>query len=351
MIRTCRGGSRAVLRPKIRTRNTTPRGREHAGDDDGAGDQQRVARRDAARRPRNRPWRRRRPEWRRLPMHGGPPGRVPGPRLRHAPRGRRDHRHRDRDGVVRPASGPGNPVHGLHLPGLRPDRLRGRQDALPFRRPVHRPDDDPHSVRRRDPRRPLPFPVVRGVLLPYAGVEGRRPLDAEGGEGAPDRLDPRPGSGHVPGAEETVPVLPGGGPGGRGPRAAREAAVRRPGKDVSLIAYGYMAQVCLEAATKAAAKGVEAEVIDLRTLVPLDEPAVLASVKKTGRAVVVYEAPRTAGFGAEISAILAEKAIEYLRGPIVRVTGFDTPFPYALEDVYLPNSDRVLAAIDKVMTF
>src|SRR5437773_10447507 len=107
MIRTCWGGSRAVLRPKIRTRNTTPRGREHAGDDDGAGDQQRVARRDAARRPRNRPWRRRRPEWRRLPMHGGPPGRVPGPRLRHAPRGRRDHRHRDRDGLVRPASGPG----------------------------------------------------------------------------------------------------------------------------------------------------------------------------------------------------------------------------------------------------
>jgi len=112
-----------------------------------------------------------------------------------------------------------------------------------------------------------------------------------------------------------------------------------------------MARAGAEAATKAAAKGVEAEVIDLRTLVPLDEPTVLASVKKTGRAVVVYEAPRTAGFGAEISAILAEKAIEYLRGPIVRVSGFDTPFPYTLEDVYMPNADRVLAAIDKVMTF
>src|SRR5439155_181506 len=83
---------------------------------------------------------------------------------------------------------------------------------------------------------------------------------------------------------------------------------------------------CIDAATKAAEKGVEAEVIDLRTLVPLDEPTVLTSVKKTGRAVVVYEAPRTGGYGAEISAILAEKAIEYLRGPIVRVTGFDTPF-------------------------
>src|SRR2546426_1005593 len=124
-----------------------------------------------------------------------------------------------------------------------------------------------------------------------------------------------------------------------------QAAVRRPWKDVTLIAYGYMAQVCIDAATKAAEKGVEAEVIDLRTLVPLDEPTILASVKKTGRAVVVYEAPRTGGYGAEISAILAEKAIEYLRGPIVRVTGFDTPFPYTLEDVYLPNADRVLSAI------
>ncbi len=130
-----------------------------------------------------------------------------------------------------------------------------------------------------------------------------------------------------------------------------KALVRRPGKDVSLFAYGYMAHVCLEAAQKAAKKGVEAEVVDLRTLVPLDLGAVIASVKKTGRAVVVYEAPRTAGYGAEISALLAEKAIEYLRGPIVRVTGFDTPFPYALEDVYMPNADRVLAAIDKVMAF
>lgn len=130
-----------------------------------------------------------------------------------------------------------------------------------------------------------------------------------------------------------------------------KALVRRPGKDVSLFAYGYMAHVCLEAAEKASEKGVEAEVVDLRTLVPLDLEAILASVKKTGRAVVVYEAPRTAGYGAEISALLAEKAIEYLRGPIVRVAGFDTPFPYALEDVYLPNADRVLAAIDKVMAF
>lgn len=130
-----------------------------------------------------------------------------------------------------------------------------------------------------------------------------------------------------------------------------QAKVRRAGTDVTLIAYGYMVKVCLDAAEKAAAKGIECEVIDVRTLVPLDEAAILDSVRKTGRAVVVYEAPRTAGYGAEISAILAEKAIEHLQGPIVRVSGFDTPFPYTLEDVYMPNPDRVLAGIDKVMSF
>jgi 2-oxoisovalerate dehydrogenase E1 component beta subunit len=131
-----------------------------------------------------------------------------------------------------------------------------------------------------------------------------------------------------------------------------EAKVRRPGKDVSIFAWGYMVNVSLEAAERAAKeKNVEAEVIDLRTLVPLDAPAILNSVKKTGRAVIVHEAPRTGGFGGEIAAIIAEKAIEYLRGPIVRVTGFDTPFPYTLEHVYMPNPDRVLAGIEKAMAF
>ena len=141
----------------------------------------------------------------------------------------------------------------------------------------------------------------------------------------------------VPEGEHTVPL--------------GSALVRRPGKDVSLLAWGYMAQVCLDASQRAAEKGIDAEVLDLRTLVPLDVEAILASVKKTGRAVIVYEAPRTGGYGGEISALLAERAIEYLRGPIVRVTGFDTPFPYALEDVYMPNADRVMAGIDRVMAF
>jgi 2-oxoisovalerate dehydrogenase E1 component beta subunit len=142
----------------------------------------------------------------------------------------------------------------------------------------------------------------------------------------------------VPEGEYTVPI--------------GQAKVRRPGKDLSIFAWGYMVSVALEAATRAAKeKNVEAEVVDLRTLVPLDTPAILDSVKKTGRALILYEAPRTGGYGAEVSAIIAEKAIEYLRGPIVRVTGFDTPFPYTLEDVYMPNADRVLAGIDKAMAF
>jgi 2-oxoisovalerate dehydrogenase E1 component beta subunit len=130
-----------------------------------------------------------------------------------------------------------------------------------------------------------------------------------------------------------------------------KAAVRREGKDVSLLAWGYMTHVCLEAAKRAAEKGVECDVVDLRTLVPLDIDAILDSVKKTGRAVVVYEAPKTAGYGAEVSAQIAERAIEYLHGPILRVAGFDTPFPYTLEDVYMPNADRVFAAIQKIMAF
>ena len=93
----------------------------------------------------------------------------------------------------------------------------------------------------------------------------------------------------------------------------------------------------VEAAETLAKEGMSAEVIDLRTLVPLDEPAVIASVEKTGRAVIVHEAARFCGFGAEIAALLAEKAFYSLKAPIARVTGYDTPFPYALEHVYLPG--------------
>lgn len=130
-----------------------------------------------------------------------------------------------------------------------------------------------------------------------------------------------------------------------------QAKVVREGDAVTIVAYGTMLHVCLEAAEKAKGEGVSTEVIDLRTLVPYDGAAVLTSVRKTGRLVVVQEAPRICGFGAEISAFVAEQAVEYLKSPVMRVAGYDTPYPYALDHLYLPDSDRVLRAIRKVMAF
>jgi pyruvate/2-oxoglutarate/acetoin dehydrogenase E1 component len=93
-------------------------------------------------------------------------------------------------------------------------------------------------------------------------------------------------------------------------------------------------------------------VLDLRTLKPLDEDALLASVAKTGRAVIVQEAPRTCGYAAEVAAVLAEKAMLDLRGPVLRVTGYDVPYPYwQLEDLYMPSADRVGAAVRKLLEF
>ena len=125
----------------------------------------------------------------------------------------------------------------------------------------------------------------------------------------------------------------------------------RPGKDVTVFCYGAMVPVSLKAAEEAAANGIESRVIDLRTLLPLDEDGVLEHAKATGRVVVVHEAPRFCGFGAEISALVAEHAIEYMEAPVVRVTGFDTPFPNTLEHHYLPDHRRVLDAIERVAHF
>ena len=112
-----------------------------------------------------------------------------------------------------------------------------------------------------------------------------------------------------------------------------------------MFAYGAMIPPVMEAAKAVEQDGIHAEVIDIRSLVPLDEAAILASVEKTGRAVIVHEAPRFAGFGAEIAALIAEKALYSLKAPIRRVTGFDTPFPYALENLYLPNAETIADAL------
>ena len=124
-----------------------------------------------------------------------------------------------------------------------------------------------------------------------------------------------------------------------------KAAIAREGADVTIIAWGAMLYECLEAANQAAAQGVDAEVLDLRTLWPLDIDAIVASVKKTGRVVVVHEAPKTCGLGGEIVALINEKAFLHLEAPPARVTGFDTPFPYTLENEYLPLSHRILPTL------
>ncbi len=147
----------------------------------------------------------------------------------------------------------------------------------------------------------------------------------------------RSAKGEVPDGEHVVPIGTG--------RVVRE------GTDITVVAYGAMVSVCEKAADAAQQQGRSVEIIDPRTLVPLDERIILDSVRKTGRCVVVYEAPKTCGYGAEIAAIIAEKALEYLEGPIVRVAGFDTPFPYALENLYLPDTRRVLRGIEKTFVW
>ncbi|HEX5761334.1 MAG TPA: dehydrogenase E1 component subunit alpha/beta [Thermoanaerobaculia bacterium] len=132
-----------------------------------------------------------------------------------------------------------------------------------------------------------------------------------------------------------------------------EARVARPGRDLTLVGYGASTWTCLEAAAELAKEGVEAEVVDLRTLVPYDEETVHAAVKKTGRALVVYEAQLTGGFGAEVAARIADAAFPWLDAPVRRLAYPDRPVPYAknLEKALLPDRDKVLAAARELLAF
>ena len=143
--------------------------------------------------------------------------------------------------------------------------------------------------------------------------------------------------GEVPDDEYTVPI--------------GKANVARDGKDAVIFAYGAMLHVALEAADLAAEKGINVEVVDLRTIIPFDIETIMSSVKRAGRVVILHEACKTCGFGAEIAAQIAERGILNLKAPIVRVAGFDIPFPYALEEEYMPNAGRVLHAVEQVYNF
>ena len=138
--------------------------------------------------------------------------------------------------------------------------------------------------------------------------------------------------GEVPDGHYTVPL--------------GQAAIRREGSAVTVLAYGTMVYVA-EAA--AAETGIDAEVIDLRTLLPLDIDTIVESVSKTGRCVIVHEATKTSGFGAELSALVQEHCFYHLEAPIERITGWDTPYPYSLEWHYFPGPDRVGAALKRAM--
>ncbi|MGE0408933.1 MAG: alpha-ketoacid dehydrogenase subunit beta [Amphiplicatus sp.] len=125
-----------------------------------------------------------------------------------------------------------------------------------------------------------------------------------------------------------------------------KAAIRREGAGVTVLVYGTMVHVALAAAEET---GVDAEVVDLRTLLPLDLETIEASVKKTGRCVIVHEATKTCGFGAELMAVVMETCFYHLEAPVIRVTGWDTPYPHAHEWAYFPGPERVGAALKKVM--
>lgn len=127
-----------------------------------------------------------------------------------------------------------------------------------------------------------------------------------------------------------------------------KAKLANSGDDLSIITYGSMVSTVLDTVKK---NKINADVLDLRTLLPLDVEAILATVEKTGRVIIVHEAPRTLGMGAEISALIAERRIDYLQAPILRVTGPDSPFPYKMEDYYIPNEKRIMKAVAKILEY
>ena len=131
-----------------------------------------------------------------------------------------------------------------------------------------------------------------------------------------------------------------------------QAVVRRAGTTATLFAYGPMVKTCLETAAAAEAEGWDLEVVDLRSLNPFDVDTVIASVRKTGRAIVVHEAQVFSGFGAEVAAQVAERAFYHLEAPVLRVGGFDIPYPAAkLEEFHLPDVDRILDAVQRSLLF
>jgi pyruvate dehydrogenase E1 component beta subunit len=130
-----------------------------------------------------------------------------------------------------------------------------------------------------------------------------------------------------------------------------KAKVIQEGSDITLVSWGAMVHTCKAAVELASKENISVELIDMRTLMPFDLETVLTSVKKTGRVVLAHEATKISGFGGELAAQIAERAIDSLEAPIIRLGGFDTPFPYALENTYLPSPERILRSIRKAASY
>lgn len=178
---------------------------------------------------------------------------------------------------------------------------------------------------------PSTVPDTKGLLL--SAIRDENPVIF-----MEPKLIYRSETGEIPEGDYTVPL--------------GEANRVMEGEDVTVVAYGAMRHEAEEAAeTVRKEDGIEVDLIDLRTVLPLDEETLLESVERTGRIVIVHEAPKTAGPGAELAALISEKAILYLEAPVKRVTGYDTPFPYKLEDEYLPTADRIVPAIRETVRF
>jgi 2-oxoisovalerate dehydrogenase E1 component beta subunit len=144
----------------------------------------------------------------------------------------------------------------------------------------------------------------------------------------------------IPDGDHLVPIGP--------------AVVRRPGTNISCFAWGLMTHYCMEAAEQVAGEGISVEVVDLRTLAPLDRDSILESVRKTGKAIVVYEDNLTGGFGAEVSAVISEHAFDDLDGPVMRVAAPDIPampFNSPQEDFFMPNPIKIAEAIRKLASY
>ena len=243
-------------------------------------------------------------------------------------------------------------VHRLHRLLLRHAHELRRDEPLPQRR--RRADRRARTVRRRRQRRAVPLAEPRGVLPEHARPEDGGAVDRLRREGAAQGGDPRRRSGALlraqvsstaasrtkcPTDDYIVPI--------------GKAAVRREGSDLSIITFGAMVYTALEAAEALAEQGVEAEIIDLRSLAPLDREAVLTTVAKTSRALLLHEATLTGGIGGELAAIITEEAFEYLDAPVMRVASMDAPVPYSppLEAAFLPSVDKVVAAAKSLVEY